>query len=109
MPGTSNYYDSEDARTRTIGIESSRPAVRRTTGLEGSGCERVNVRSTRSPRHGQMEYSRPSLNVVLFGAAKPGSRPHHWQFTTVPATVSAASGLPPNPPTANRFMSSEYT
>ena len=54
-------------------------------------------------------YCNPSLNCVLFGAPKPGSRPHHWQLTTVPGTVSEASGVPPSPPTANRFMSIEGT
>src|SRR5687767_8860472 len=54
-------------------------------------------------------YSKPFESVMLFGGAKPGSRPHHWQSTTVPGVVSAASGVPPKAPTAKAFMSSAKT
>ena len=37
-----------------------------------------------------------SLSVVLFGAGKPGSRAHHWQFTVVPGQDSAGAGCPPS-------------
>jgi hypothetical protein len=54
-------------------------------------------------RHGPTVYSRPLESVVLFGAGKPGSRPHHWQSTTVPGTVR--NGAAGGPPTAKAFMS----
>ena len=44
-------------------------------------------------------------NVMLFGAANPVSRPHHWASTTVPGTSSVASGVPPSDPVAKAFMS----
>src|SRR5688572_28844424 len=86
---------------------------------EGSGDpnHRPLSRSTRSPSHADdgsraqlpTGYSSPSANVVLSGAAKPGSRPHHWQLTTAPGTVSSGNGVPPRVPAAKEFMSIVYT
>src|SRR5687768_11348520 len=74
---------------------------------------RLGLPGNRSQRSGDDQgcttYSRPSLKVVLLGAAKPGSRPHHWQSTTVPGTRNAASGCPPQLPEAKQFMSIENT
>src|SRR6185295_18906600 len=53
-------------------------------------------------------YSNPSLRVTLFGAAKPGSRPHHWQSIFMPGTVSAGRGAGEPVPCAKAFMSSMY-
>src|SRR5687768_7216200 len=73
---------------------------------------RLGLPGNRSQRSGDDQgcttYSRPSLKVVLLGAAKPGSRPHHWQSTTVPGTRNAGIGVPPPSPCANVFMSIAY-
>src|SRR5687768_7716643 len=57
------------------------------------------------PYHGPTVYSKPSDKEVLLGAGKPGSRPHHWQSTTVPGTERNAAGAPPSDPARNAFMS----
>jgi quinol monooxygenase YgiN len=49
----------------------------------------------------------PFVNVVLFGEANPGSRPHHWASTTLPGICSAACGFPPSAPTAKALKSIE--
>ena len=54
----------------------------------------------------RQETERLIEDVVFSGAGKPGSRPHHWQRTSVAATRSEGCGEPPRAPTANAFMSS---
>ena len=46
---------------------------------------------------------------MLSGAGKPGSRPHHWAWTTLATTTSPASGVPPSSVWAELFLSIENT
>src|SRR6185295_17343235 len=77
--------------------------------LQRSASAPGTLRRARSPAiavgHGQTAYSTASDNVVLFGAGKPGSRPHHCASTTVPGVESAGDGAPPSNPRAKVFMS----
>jgi hypothetical protein len=69
----------------------------------------INAGEATEPRaYGPIWYSSASDSEMLFGAAKPWSRPQYWQFTVVPTTVSDGDGLPPSVPTAKAFMSIEY-
>ncbi len=66
--------------------------------------------------HGDSVNSNPSLRMELLGAAKPGSRPHHWQSTTVPGVATGGATLvasvtcgPANRLQMNSFQSIDNT